>query len=193
MNDSAANGTTAVPTPSDIRKMFSSNGSQMDDQRSPPPLGKVNYPSSQPGGGAGSDTCANCGRRVYQVEKVGPVNKVVFHKGCFRCCHCGQNLTLKTYFTNPLDSSDNQLYCGKHCPKVASQGMDVSAVGIRAALKAPAPGLQSSMNDVVRWYGDVPKIDLDARHIREALLAQSEFDRKFLLDNKHHFPVWVSK
>lgn len=64
------------------------------------------------------DKCTRCGNRVYQVEKVGPVNEVIFHKQCFKCKECGQHLSLKTYFTNPTDFNDREIYCNKHCPKV---------------------------------------------------------------------------
>jgi len=70
------------------------------------------------------DKCTRCGNRVYQVEKVGPVNEVIFHKQCFKCCQCEQHLTLKTYFTNQDDFSDKKIYCNKHCPKVNTPDMD---------------------------------------------------------------------
>jgi len=63
-------------------------------------------------------TCTRCKNRVYQVEKVGPVNEVIFHKQCFKCFKCGQHLSLKTYFTNQDDFGDREIYCSKHCPKV---------------------------------------------------------------------------
>ena len=64
------------------------------------------------------DKCTRCGNRVYQVEKVGPVNEVIFHKQCFKCFKCGQHLSLKTYFTNQENFGDREIYCNKHCPKV---------------------------------------------------------------------------
>ncbi|ESN91148.1 hypothetical protein HELRODRAFT_194540 [Helobdella robusta] len=154
-----------------------------------------------------SENCAHCDERVYQVEKIGPVNGVTFHKKCFKCCLCSQMflnfhpsdkcfsnsfqiLSLKTYFTNPIDSNDRKLYCSKDCPKLPPTNFDASAVNIRAAMLAPARGVKAS-GDVIRWYGDVPKIGADALHIREAIQAQSEFDRKYLLNNRHQFPAWI--
>ena len=64
------------------------------------------------------DKCTRCGNRVYQVEKIGPVNEVIFHKQCFKCCKCGQHLTLRTYFTNQQNFDDREIYCSKDCPKV---------------------------------------------------------------------------
>jgi len=64
------------------------------------------------------DKCTRCNNRVYQMEKIGPVNEVIFHKQCFKCKECGQHLSLKTYFTNQTDFSDPEVYCSKHCPKV---------------------------------------------------------------------------
>lgn len=136
------------------------------------------------------DNCSRCGQKVYQVEKIGPVNQVIFHKACFKCLKCAQNLTLKNYFTNPLDASDKQVYCAKDCPKLALGGIDVRAFGIRAAMMAPSSKMNAS-SDVIRWFGDVPKIGADAMHIREALSAQSEFQRKNLFQNKHNFPFWI--
>jgi len=71
------------------------------------------------------DKCTRCGNRVYQVEKVGPVNEVIFHKQCFKCCQCGQHLSLKTYFTNQDDFSDREIYCSKHCPKVRQSNLSL--------------------------------------------------------------------
>ena len=67
------------------------------------------------------EKCTRCGDRVYPVEKVGPVNEVIFHKQCFKCVQCGNHLTLKTYFTNQNDFNDREIYCTKHCPRVGIQ------------------------------------------------------------------------
>jgi len=136
------------------------------------------------------DKCAHCEKRVYQVEKVGPVNEVVFHKQCFKCTDCGNHLSLKTYFTNQTDYADKKLYCQKHCPKVSHLGYDANAFGIRSAMVAPNKG--SRQNDLIRGTGDAPRIDLDAWGIRGALAAQSDYRRKYITNyDKHHFPAYL--
>jgi len=32
-------------------------------------------------------TCYECGKRVYEMEKM-TADEVVYHKSCFRCCYC---------------------------------------------------------------------------------------------------------
>lgn len=33
---------------------------------------------------APNQKCQRCGQTVYQQERIGPVNDVIFHKQCFR-------------------------------------------------------------------------------------------------------------
>ncbi|KAG9508823.1 Hillarin, partial [Fragariocoptes setiger] len=85
--------------------------------------------------------CLRCGCTVYQMDKVGPLKDFTFyHQGCFKCAICGTKLTLKTYFNNQSNHSDQEVYCQSHCPKTGPGRLDGSAVGIRAALNAPKVG-----------------------------------------------------
>jgi len=138
-----------------------------------------------------SEKCTRCSQRVYQVEKIGPVNEVIFHKQCFKCCKCDQHLSLKTYFTNQDDFSDKEIYCNKHCPKISAHGYDGRAMGIRSAMQAPGKG--SQLNVQIRGTGDAaPKIGADAMHIRGAMWAQSNYQRKYITKyDKHHFPAYL--
>ncbi|ESO03432.1 hypothetical protein HELRODRAFT_192035 [Helobdella robusta] len=136
-----------------------------------------------------SEKCTRCSQRVYQVEKIGPVNEVIFHKQCFRCCRCGQHLTLKTYFTNYTDLTDKEIYCQKDAPKVSAHGYDASAMGIRSALNVPGV-VQHNLH--IRGTGDAPRIGSDALHIRGALSAQSAYQKKYSTKyDKHHFPAYL--
>ena len=72
--------------------------------------------------------CYRCGQAVYQAEKMGPVNDVIFHKNCFRCFVCGINLTLQSYCANQDDGADKQVYCSIHKPKAIATAIDIDAV-----------------------------------------------------------------
>lgn len=55
-------------------------------------------------------TCLRCNEIVYQVDRVGPLKDFTFfHSGCFKCCHCGTKLTLKTYFNNQHKQEDKEV------------------------------------------------------------------------------------
>lgn len=55
-------------------------------------------------------TCLRCNEIVYQVDRVGPLKDFsFFHSGCFKCCHCGTKLTLKTYFNNQHKQEDKEV------------------------------------------------------------------------------------
>lgn len=136
-----------------------------------------------------AEKCTRCAERVYQVEKIGPVNEVIFHKQCFKCAKCGQHLTLKTYFTNQTDFNDKEIYCNKDCPKVSAHGYDARAVGIRTAMSVPK-GAQSNVQ--IRGTGDAPRIGSDAMHIRTPMSAQMCYQRKYITKyDRHHFPAYL--
>ena len=136
------------------------------------------------------DRCQRCKERVYQVEKVGPVNEVIFHRQCFRCIECGQNLTLRTYFTNAGDVNDNEVYCTKHAPQFSPfKGLDSSAMGIRSAMAAPSP--KHGYNEQIRSTGHKPSVDADAMFIKNPV-AQSKYRKnKHMTYSRHHFPAFL--
>lgn len=70
------------------------------------------------------DICQRCKSRVYPVEKIGNINGVNFHKGCFKCSVCNATLTLRTYYTNQADAQDKEIYCSKHTPAFNAVGID---------------------------------------------------------------------
>lgn len=82
--------------------------------------------------------CLRCAKTVYQMDKVGPLKDFTFyHQNCFKCLECGTKLTLKTYFNSQHSSTDQEVYCHRHCPKTPAGRLDNQSVGIRAALNAP--------------------------------------------------------
>ncbi|CAO3664154.1 hypothetical protein CU097_002632 [Rhizopus azygosporus] len=57
------------------------------------------------------DTCTNCSRRVYVIEKV-EANGRIYHKSCFKCKDEGCRLTIANFHYYGGD-----LFCPKHVPK----------------------------------------------------------------------------
>jgi len=52
--------------------------------------------------------CQICDESVYPLEKL-EVEKLVFHKTCFRCCKCKKTLSLGNFKKN-----DKDIYCSTH-------------------------------------------------------------------------------
>ncbi|NWU31375.1 XIRP2 protein, partial [Dyaphorophyia castanea] len=55
-----------------------------------------------------NETCKLCQRRVYPMERL-VADKQNFHKSCFRCHHCGSQLSLGNYA-----SLHGKIYCKPH-------------------------------------------------------------------------------
>ncbi|XP_021255614.1 xin actin-binding repeat-containing protein 2 [Numida meleagris] len=55
-----------------------------------------------------NETCTLCQQRVYPMERL-VADKQNFHKSCFRCHHCGSQLSLGNYA-----SLHGQIYCKPH-------------------------------------------------------------------------------
>ncbi|KAK2156530.1 hypothetical protein LSH36_211g04058 [Paralvinella palmiformis] len=135
--------------------------------------------------------CQRCGERVYQVEKLGPVNEVIFHRQCFKCYTCNKHLTLRTYFTNPVELRDKHVYCRVHCPKYTGAGLDSEALGIKAAMASKGAGM-NKYNDQVRLASGTPHFGADALHINHPVAAQYQYQRKYKQGlDKHHFPPFL--
>lgn len=129
--------------------------------------------------------CRRCKEKVYYAEKLGPVNGVIFHRGCFTCSECNQHLTMKTYY----GSDDKEIYCVKHAPKISSTGLDANAVGIRLALNAPRTS--DRLTDQIRSMNK-PLYTGEAIGIQQAMQAQHQFQKRFKQQNeRHHFPAYV--
>ena len=131
------------------------------------------------------EVCQRCGERVYAVEKVGPVNGVIFHRQCFKCHTCSQHLTLRTYFTNPEDLADKEIYCKNHNPVSVAKGLDGKALGIRHAM-----GGGPHANKYTP--GQAPRIGADAMYIKHQVNAQNELRRKYQQTySRHHYPAYL--
>ncbi|NWW81196.1 XIRP2 protein, partial [Chaetorhynchus papuensis] len=55
-----------------------------------------------------NETCKLCQQRVYPMERL-VADKQNFHKSCFRCHHCGSQLSLGNYA-----SLHGKIYCKPH-------------------------------------------------------------------------------
>uniref|UniRef100_A0A8V1AAM6 LIM zinc-binding domain-containing protein n=1 Tax=Gallus gallus TaxID=9031 RepID=A0A8V1AAM6_CHICK len=55
-----------------------------------------------------NEICTLCQQRVYPMERL-VADKQSFHKSCFRCHHCGSQLSLGNYA-----SLHGQIYCKPH-------------------------------------------------------------------------------
>lgn len=83
------------------------------------------------------DPCFRCNKQVYQLDKVGPVRRVLYHKQCFRCADCSTSLNLKSFCQNANDKNDKQIYCKKHQPQQEKCHVGIEDRNINIALNNP--------------------------------------------------------
>lgn len=114
------------------------------------------------------DKCYSCMKKVYPVEKLGPVKDVCYHKGCFRCKVCHTQLTLKNFFHNQSDTFDLAVYCKSHQPLVNEKGpkLDAESFEIKSALNAPKS--KSIITEADRAEMHRYKYDVNAKEIDHA-------------------------
>ena len=137
-----------------------------------------------------TDVCQRCQQRVYQAEKVGPVNEVVFHRLCFKCIICDATLSLRTYFTNQSDFTDKNLYCTKHKPLNELVGFDASAMGIKNALQTPA--IANQFNSQILPTGHTPNMANESLNIAHNLHVQKMLrNKKYGGNDRHNYPAFV--
>ena len=114
------------------------------------------------------DKCYACMKKVYPMEKLGPVRGVVYHKGCFRCKVCRTQLTLKNFFHSQSDQFDLAVYCKSHQPIATDKGskLDSESFEIRSALNAPKQSrvLPESERVPVKGF----HMDMNSREIEHA-------------------------
>ncbi|XP_069142115.1 uncharacterized protein [Argopecten irradians] len=94
------------------------------------------------------DACFKCGKTVYQLDKVGPIRKALFHKQCFRCFTCGSALTVKNYCQNFNDKTDKQVYCRNHKPSEGKGSVSLDDRSINVILNHPK--LDTHNNTIIR-------------------------------------------
>lgn len=127
------------------------------------------------------DKCYKCMKKVYPMEKLGPVRDVVYHKGCFRCKECQTILTLKSFFHNQGDTFDLHVYCKSHQPTNSDKGpkLDSESFEIKSALKAPKQkGVisESERTPVHQYSYDVTSREI--QHARKAPIADLQAGNK---------------
>lgn len=120
------------------------------------------------------DKCYKCMKRVYPMEKLGPVRGVVYHKGCFKCNTCNTTLHLKNFFHSQNDNFDLSVYCKSHQPlstnKAPKLGPD--SLEIKSALSTPKKGgvtPESERVPVHKYSYDVTCREIE--HARKAPVA----------------------
>lgn len=127
------------------------------------------------------DKCYKCMKKVYPMEKLGPVRDVVYHKGCFRCKVCQTVLTLKSFYHNQGDTFDLHVYCKSHQPVTLDKGpkLDAESLEIKAALHSPRqPKVipESERTPVHKYSYDVTSRDIE--HARKAPAADLQAANK---------------
>lgn len=120
-------------------------------------------------------TCYRCKGSVYQMEKMGPVHEVLFHKACFKCAVCETHLNIKNYYSNPVDGTDREIYCNAHVPRVGAAKYDKNALGIKQAVDSQAnfKKLSKKLNPQIRKPGTIrnPSFNYEALAIKTAVSA----------------------
>ncbi|XP_060696011.1 F-actin-monooxygenase MICAL3-like [Hemiscyllium ocellatum] len=103
-------------------------------------LKKKEFPSQF----GGSDVCYFCGKRVYVMERLSAEGKF-FHRGCFKCAHCGVTLRLASYAYNP---ENGKFYCKPHYRLAGREARKRSATPPAQAQEKVSPPLLPTMNPV---------------------------------------------
>ncbi|XP_067654693.1 uncharacterized protein [Haliotis asinina] len=95
-----------LSSPSDTDSMTYDNGvpddAKENEAATPKKKGGFFIPTTP------ADKCGACQKTVYAMEKF-EMNKVIYHKNCFRCTHCKSKLTPKTFAAN-----NGIIYCTNH-------------------------------------------------------------------------------
>ncbi|XP_062584795.1 uncharacterized protein LOC134246445 [Saccostrea cucullata] len=83
------------------------------------------------------DKCYKCMKKIYPMDKMGPVKDAMYHKGCFVCKVCKTLLNVKNYYLNKNDTFDHDVYCKSHQPVGTGKGTDADAVLIKGLMNVP--------------------------------------------------------
>lgn len=137
------------------------------------------------------DQCYRCMKKVYPMEKIGPVKDVVYHKGCFSCKVCGTKLNLKNFCHNKNDDLDIHIYCKSHhdqgTPKPVH--IDANSVLIKGALSVPK---LDKVNEQIRGGEDTHRgghFDADSVNIRAALSTPRKDGMPKVHGNRYHLDL----
>jgi len=121
------------------------------------------------------DKCYTCMKKVYPMEKLGPVKGVVYHKTCFKCKTCNTTLNLQNFTHSQTDQFDLSAYCKSHQPLSSGKGpkLDAQSIEIKSALQAPKKGGMVGETERVpvhKYSYDVTCREIE--HARKAPVAQ---------------------
>ena len=133
--------------------------------------------------------CQRCSDKVYYVEKVGPVNGVIFHKQCFKCATCAQALDNENLLhkSGGYEGQGNILW-DTH-PKGSNSGSRRSGHGDQGCLDGPQSWRKIQRANQ-RWTG--PSNYRTSLVHSHPLAAQKGLGYKYKQQNqKHHFPAYV--
>lgn len=122
-----------------------------------------------------SDTCYFCAKRVYVFERVSADGKF-FHRGCFKCHHCGTTLCLGNYV---FDEDDGHFYCMLHYsyrlagytqgsrPEATSTKSDSDSAQFKE--EHPQSSANTQQRKVSKLYDAVePSNDLSTRTVQQS-------------------------
>jgi hypothetical protein len=130
----------------------------------------------------GSEKCHRCKETVYHVDKIGPINGLLWHRGCFKCSACGRQLTVKTFYTYKCAGEDREIYCSSHAPRTQGSNVDYEAMDIKHGVGSQYRVRESKKfhNEQIRGTdpGKGAAYDTDAMTIRRALNAPKAMDRR---------------
>ncbi|XP_064625297.1 hillarin-like [Lineus longissimus] len=149
----------------------------MEDYYYPPNSGQVESPVVPVFFDPGTtiEKCYRCKESVYHVEKIGPINGMLWHRGCFKCSTCGRQLTVKTFYTDSSSADDKEIYCSSHAPNSHGSHVDYEAMGIKHGVGSQFRVRESKKfhNEQIRGTdpGRGAAYDTDAMTIRRALNA----------------------
>ena len=129
-------------------------------------------------------------KKVYPVEKIGPIKDVVYHKGCFTCKTCGTKLNLKNFCHNKNEDWDIHVYCKSHCDQGLPQPvhLDANSLAIKGALSTPK---LTKVNEQIRGDDETHrggKLDANAVNIRAALSAPKREEQRHH-DGRYHIDL----
>ncbi|XP_043932526.1 protein-methionine sulfoxide oxidase mical3a-like isoform X2 [Protopterus annectens] len=123
-----------------------------------------------------SDKCYFCAKRVYVLERVSADGRF-FHRGCFKCHHCGTTLRFGNYV---FDEDDGHFYCMLHYSYHLSgymQGSRPEATSIKldsdsaqCAEKQHQSSVNTQQRKISKLHSDKElSNDLPSRSIRQSL------------------------
>lgn len=132
------------------------------------------------------DKCYKCMKKLYPMDRIGPVKDAMYHKGCFVCKVCKTLLNMKNYYLNKNDTFDNDIYCKSHQPVSTGKGTCADSVLIKGAMNVPK---LDKVNEQIRGE---QKYHLDANAV-EIAHARSVPAPDLQMANKVKEKAWTKE